>query len=77
MADHDCDCADGKLKDVLVEILSKRHEVAGGKYQSTPRVSMLVRMITNDLQDKSKHATLKRELMDVAAAAIHHLEKTL
>jgi len=72
MSDCNCEDIESHIK-IITEILLVRKNI--DKEQMSPRVSMLMRVIANDLKSTGKHAQVRKELVQAAAACIMHLEK--
>lgn len=71
MSDCGCDQLE-KHVEILKEILVVRQNIE--RESSTPRVAMLMRMVAADAKNPAKRATLRKELIQAAAACIMHLE---
>lgn len=71
MSDCGCDQLE-KHVEILKEILVVRANIE--KEASTPRVGILMRMVAMDAKNPAKAKTLRKELIQAAAACIMHLE---
>lgn len=73
----DCDKLEGQAA-ILKDVLDVRDEMEKNpNLQTSVRVSMLMRMMGNEMKtsDSKKKAELKKELTQAAAACVRYLEQ--